>query len=63
VFMTREEETGHMARRWGAASGMAATQGRTCRPFAHFLEHVVCVKPSDLEAMFGLAMGQTGLWA
>jgi hypothetical protein len=26
------------------------------------VEHVVCVKPSDLEAMVGLAMGQTGLW-
>jgi hypothetical protein len=54
--MTREEEAGHMARRWGMEPGMVATQGRTYRSFAHFLEHVVCVKPSELEAMFGLAM-------
>jgi hypothetical protein len=61
--MTREEDEGHVARKWGVEPSMVATQGRTCRPFAHFLEHVVCVKPPDLEAMFGLAMGQTRLWA
>jgi hypothetical protein len=63
VSMMREEEAGHVARRCCMEPGMVATQGRTCRLFAHFLEHVVCVKPSELEAVFGLAMGRTRLWA
>jgi hypothetical protein len=57
VSMTREEEAGHTARRWGTEPGMVATQRRMCRPFTHCLEHVVCVHQSDLEAMFGPAMG------
>jgi hypothetical protein len=62
MSMTHEEEARHVARRWGTEPGMVATQ-RTCRPFTYCLEHVVCVHQSDLEAMFGPAMGQTGLWA
>jgi hypothetical protein len=63
VSMTREEVAGHVARRWGMELGLVATQRRTCRSFTHCLEHVVCVNQSDLEAMFGPAMGRTGLWA
>jgi hypothetical protein len=58
-----KRKTEHASREWGHGAGMSATQGRTCRPFAQFLEHVVCMKPFELEAVFGLAMGQTGLWA
>jgi hypothetical protein len=61
--MTREEEAGHAVRRWGAKPGMVATQGRTCRPFAQFLEHVVCVKLPDLEVVFGPSSGQIWTWA
>jgi hypothetical protein len=56
------EEAGARGGKVGAPPAHGLHVLATRRSLEPDVEHVVCVKPSDLEAMVGLAMGQTGLW-